>query len=132
MGYGYNLGVSPRQQYNPNTGVYNNSKSIYPDYSINRQDLTQPDTYEKSTENPLWKALKSDTAAVVIGSIVSSAAILIMILSPKSGSINSKPKKSVSLFSKLKTKWANYRADYKARMAAKAPERNIYTPYIIR
>lgn len=78
--------------------------------------------------NSLWEIIKSDTIAIITGSIVSLTAILAMALSPKPATKN--------IFSKMidniKAKWANYRVDYKARMAAKAPEHCRFTPNIIR
>ena len=78
--------------------------------------------------NSLCEIIKSDTAAIITGSIVSLTAILAMALSPKPATKN--------IFSKMidniKAKWANYRVDYKARMAAKAPEHCRFTPNIIR
>ncbi len=103
---------------------------------VPQQPLQQNKNVEhtEEKENLLWKAIKNDKTAIAVGTVVSAVAILAMILSPKS--VKNIQKGSKKCFIKrfadsVKTKWQNYRADYKARMAAKAPERNHLTPYLI-
>lgn len=98
-----------------------------------QQNTPAPKTnIPEEKENPLWKTLKSDKTAIIIGSIVSLAAILTMVFSPKDTVKKSSGKNIFKrMTDSIKNKWNNYRADYKARMAAKAPERNHLTPYLI-
>lgn len=101
-----------------------------------QQPKPQAPTEPKKHGNSLWDIIKSDRAAIITGTVVSLAAILIMLLSPKKAATVAKSKSGKNTFSRMmdniKTKWTNYRADYKARMAAKAPEHCMFTPYIIR
>lgn len=112
-------------------GQYNSGQSqTLPQHLIQNQKIE----HKEEKENLLWRAIKSDKTAIAVGTVVSAGAILAMILSPKS--VKSIQKNSKKCFIRrfvdgIKTKWQNYRADYKARMAAKAPERNNLTPNLI-
>ena len=106
-------------------GQYNSGQSqTLPQHLIQNQKIE----HKEEKENLLWRAIKSDKTAIAVGTVVSAGAILAMILSPKPSS----KKCFISRFVHgIKTKWQNYRADYKARMAAKAPECNNLTPNLI-
>ena len=118
-----------------NTAIKNTTPQQQPVINQTQPQVANTNQTEEK-KNSLWEIIKSDKAAIITGTVVSLAAILTMILFAKNDPAAKSSKNWKNTFAKIKnnikTKWTNYRTDYKARMAAKAPEHCYLTPNIIR